>query len=135
MFCRLEIWGCERFCPFPLSPSRRTQRSLLSGNLAQSRALGDFEYKKNDSLSPQAQIITANPDVTCHEIKEDDEFLVLACDGDYVSLRPLITHFLTVIYDRRNLGLYAWIADRVKNNNYGYETPSAVICTKSAHGV
>jgi len=53
----------------------------VNGNLALSRALGDFEFKKNYSLSPQAQIITANPDVTCHEIMEDDEFFVLACDG------------------------------------------------------
>jgi protein phosphatase 2C family protein 2/3 len=53
----------------------------VNGNLALSRALGDFEFKKNYSLSPQAQIITANPDVTCHEIVEDDEFFVLACDG------------------------------------------------------
>jgi serine/threonine protein phosphatase PrpC len=58
----------------------------LSGNLALSRALGDFEFKKNYSLGPQAQIITANPDVTCHEITEDDEFFVLACDGDLGSL-------------------------------------------------
>ena len=61
-------------------------KQSLSGNLALSRALGDFEFKKNYSLGPQAQIITANPDVTCHEIMEDDEFLVLACDGDLGSL-------------------------------------------------
>ena len=60
-------------------------KRLLSGNLALSRALGDFEYKKNSSLSPQAQIITADPDLTCHEIMEDDEFFVLACDGDHGS--------------------------------------------------
>lgn len=53
----------------------------VNGNLALSRALGDFGFKKNYSLGPDAQIITANPDVTCHEITEDDEFFVLACDG------------------------------------------------------
>lgn len=51
------------------------------GNLALSRALGDFEFKKNYSIGPEAQVITANPDVTCHEITDEDEFLVLACDG------------------------------------------------------
>jgi len=51
------------------------------GNLALSRALGDFEFKKNYTLGPEAQIITANPDVTCHEISEEDEFVVIACDG------------------------------------------------------
>jgi len=59
------------------------------GNLALSRALGDFEFKKNYSLGPEAQIITANPDITCHEISEDDEFLVLACDGVDVIFMPL----------------------------------------------
>lgn len=53
----------------------------VNGNLALSRALGDFEFKKNYSLIPEKQIITADPDVTCHEIAEEDEFLILACDG------------------------------------------------------
>lgn len=51
------------------------------GNLALSRALGDFEFKKNYALGPQKQIITADPDVTVHNLTEEDEFLVLACDG------------------------------------------------------
>ncbi|KIK96471.1 hypothetical protein PAXRUDRAFT_305841 [Paxillus rubicundulus Ve08.2h10] len=53
----------------------------VNGNLALSRALGDFEFKKNYSLIPQKQVITADPDVTVHEVTEEDEFLVLACDG------------------------------------------------------
>jgi len=56
---------------------------LALGNLALSRALGDFEFKKNYALSPEKQIITADPDVTCHEITEEDEFLVIACDGQW----------------------------------------------------
>lgn len=54
---------------------------MPKGNLALSRALGDFEFKKNWSLRPEAQIITADPDITCHEITGEDEFLILACDG------------------------------------------------------
>jgi protein phosphatase 2C family protein 2/3 len=46
-----------------------------------SRALGDFEFKKNYSLIPQKQVITSDPDVTAHEITNEDEFFVLACDG------------------------------------------------------
>lgn len=53
----------------------------VNGNLALSRALGDFEFKKNFNLPPERQIITADPDVTCHEMTEEDEFLVIACDG------------------------------------------------------
>jgi serine/threonine protein phosphatase PrpC len=47
--------------------------------------LGDFEFKKNYSLTPDKQIITSNPDITMHEITEDDEFIVLACDGGFLS--------------------------------------------------
>ncbi|KZV70179.1 PP2C-domain-containing protein [Peniophora sp. CONT] len=53
----------------------------VNGNLALARALGDFEYKKNYSIAPEAQIITANPDVIEHKITEEDEFVVIACDG------------------------------------------------------
>ncbi|KAF4577146.1 Protein phosphatase 2C 2 [Pleurotus pulmonarius] len=53
----------------------------VNGNLALSRALGDFEFKKNYSLGVERQVITADPDVTCHDMTEEDEFLVLACDG------------------------------------------------------
>lgn len=53
----------------------------VNGNLALSRALGDFEFKKTPELSPEQQIVTAFPDVTTHEITDDDEFLVVACDG------------------------------------------------------
>ena len=49
--------------------------------MALSRALGDFEFKKSADLSPEQQIVTAYPDVTTHEITDDDEFLVIACDG------------------------------------------------------
>lgn len=58
----------------------------VNGNLALSRAIGDFEFKKNAKLPPEQQIVTAYPDVVVHEISDDDEFLVIACDGMLVSL-------------------------------------------------
>ncbi|KAI1362902.1 phosphatase 2C-like domain-containing protein [Xylaria arbuscula] len=53
----------------------------VNGNLALSRAIGDFEFKKGAELAPEQQIVTAYPDVVVHEISDDDEFLVIACDG------------------------------------------------------
>ncbi|KAK1068248.1 Protein phosphatase 2C 2 [Friedmanniomyces endolithicus] len=53
----------------------------VNGNLALSRAIGDFEFKKSADLPPEQQIVTVYPDVTVHEITEDDEFIVFACDG------------------------------------------------------
>ncbi|KID87849.1 Protein phosphatase 2C [Metarhizium guizhouense ARSEF 977] len=53
----------------------------VNGNLALSRAIGDFEFKKSAELPPEQQIVTAFPDVEEHELTDEDEFLVLACDG------------------------------------------------------
>ena len=75
--------------------------TFLSGNLALSRALGDFEFKKNYSFPPEAQIITADPEVTCHEITEEDEFFVIACDGMASVNSSRDSHSCTL----RNLGL------------------------------
>ena len=69
----------------------------MNGNLALSRAIGDFEFKKSAELAPEQQIVTAYPDVTVHDISDDDEFLVVACDGkprshfnDRVGVQELI---------------------------------------------
>lgn len=53
----------------------------VNGNLALSRALGDFIFKKNLTKSPEEQIVTALPDITVTDITPETEFLVLACDG------------------------------------------------------
>jgi hypothetical protein len=61
----------------------------VNGNLALSRAIGDFEFKKSAELAPEQQIVTAYPDVVVHEISDDDEFLVVACDGKYMFFKWL----------------------------------------------
>lgn len=53
----------------------------VNGNLALSRAIGDFEFKQNFSLEPEEQIVTADPEIIQHTITGEEEFLVLACDG------------------------------------------------------
>ncbi|CAO3677847.1 unnamed protein product [Rhizopus microsporus] len=53
----------------------------VNGNLALSRAIGDFEFKQNNDLPPEKQAVTCHPDVLEHKITDEDEFLVLACDG------------------------------------------------------
>lgn len=58
-----------------------TMEGRINGNLNLSRSLGDFEYKKNPDLPPEAQIITANPDIKTIQLEPADEFLILACDG------------------------------------------------------
>ena len=61
----------------------------VNGNLALSRAIGDFEFKKSAELSPEQQIVTAYPDVITHTISDDDEFLVIACDGQQIKPHSL----------------------------------------------
>lgn len=77
-----------------------SHQAILTGNLALARALGDFDYKKNTSLSPEAQIITCDPEITEHQITEEDEFLVIACDGscEYRVFRSILTDFGLIRY-------------------------------------
>lgn len=53
----------------------------VNGNLALSRALGDFMFKRNENKSAEEQIVTALPDVEIKNITRDHEFLIIACDG------------------------------------------------------
>lgn len=46
-----------------------------------SRALGDFYYKQRSDLPPEQQKVIAVPEIQTLELTEDDEFLVLGCDG------------------------------------------------------
>ncbi|CAF1026453.1 unnamed protein product [Didymodactylos carnosus] len=53
----------------------------VNGNLALSRALGDFIFKRNTDKRPEEQVVTAFPDVMVKNMNEDWEFILLACDG------------------------------------------------------
>lgn len=53
----------------------------VNGNLALSRALGDFVFKKNETKKAEDQIVTAYPDVDIKDLTSDHEFILLACDG------------------------------------------------------
>lgn len=59
----------------------------VNGNLALSRALGDFVFKRNSEKIPEEQIVTAFPDIEEREIGADWEFAVLACDGIWDVMR------------------------------------------------
>jgi len=53
----------------------------IQGNLALSRAIGDFEFKNNHALRPEQQVVTSEPDIEVHQLGDEEEFLILACDG------------------------------------------------------
>ncbi|KAM5578532.1 hypothetical protein ABKV19_008709 [Rosa sericea] len=70
------------------------QVGRVNGSLNLARAIGDVEFKQNKQLPVEKQIVTANPDVTSVEICDDDEFLVIACDGiwDCMSSQQLVDY-------------------------------------------
>lgn len=57
------------------------QWNRVDGDLAVSRAFGDFSYKNRPDLSPHEQKITCFPDIAIHERHDTDDVLILACDG------------------------------------------------------
>lgn len=59
----------------------------VNGNLALSRALGDFSFKNNRHKIAEEQIVTAFPDVEVRPITPEWEFIVMACDGIWDVLR------------------------------------------------
>ncbi|OMO85641.1 phosphatase 2C (PP2C)-like protein [Corchorus capsularis] len=70
------------------------QVGRVNGSLNLARAIGDVEFKQNKSLPAEKQIVTANPDINTVELCDDDEFLVLACDGiwDCMSSQQLVDY-------------------------------------------
>lgn len=53
----------------------------VRGDLAVSRALGDFPFKCNESISAEKQMVSPEPDILVIDRNESDEYLVFACDG------------------------------------------------------
>jgi len=68
----------------------------VNGNLALSRALGDFVFKMNDQLPQSDQIVTCLPDILHEIIGPEWDFIILACDGiwDVLSSQE-VTDFIT----------------------------------------
>lgn len=59
----------------------------VKGNLNLSRGFGDLEYKGNKNLSQEEQMITAFPDIVTEELTEDDQFIIIGCDGIWDCLQ------------------------------------------------
>eukprot|EP00741_Cyanophora_paradoxa_P010585 tig00020537_g10231.t1 len=61
--------------------------NAVNGCLAVSRALGDIDFKDNATETFgqgfRGDLITADPDVHTYTLTDQDEFIVLACDGLY----------------------------------------------------
>lgn len=79
----------------------------VNGNLALSRAFGDFHYKNNEDLPPEQQIVSPCPDVKTLELNDDVDFLVLACDGiwDVLSSEEVVEFVISRLEQSMEPGL------------------------------
>lgn len=77
------------------------EEGRVMGNLNLSRSIGDLEYKRNNGLPPQDQMITAFPELKSEPLSEDCDFMILACDGvwDMMSSQQCVDF----IYSRLNV--------------------------------
>jgi protein phosphatase 2C family protein 2/3 len=71
----------------------------VNGNLAMSRALGDFIFKRNQGQPQQEQIVTAYPEVQVYEVTPELEFVVIACDGIW----EVMSNEKVVVYVRERI--------------------------------
>lgn len=53
----------------------------VNGGLNLTRSFGDFDYKTNEKLPYDQQLIICKPDIKKVERKEEDEFILIGCDG------------------------------------------------------
>ncbi len=72
------------------------------GELSVARGLGDADFKEKDM-----QFVISRPDVFEHSIVDDDEFLVLACDGlyDVMNNQDIASFIKTQLKDHQDQDL------------------------------
>jgi len=75
----------------------------VRGNLALSRAIGDRAYKVPTDFPPDQRQVICVPDILTQDGVNENDFLILACDGIYEA----------DIFTRE--GLVDWVAERLKN--------------------
>lgn len=109
--CVAGVKGEARALSFdhkPMDPKERNriesaggfvEFNRVNGNLALSRAMGDFVFKMNDKLSQSEQIVTCDPDIDHSVVESEWDFILLACDGiwDVLSNQEVVDFITTRI--------------------------------------
>ncbi|OWZ22582.1 Protein phosphatase 2C [Phytophthora megakarya] len=88
-----------------LAAKGQVTKGRIYGMLGVSRAFGDIDFKTGRGEFKSrfnGDLVSATPDVVVHEIKSQDEFMVLGCDGLYDVMEPQdVVNFV-----RAKLGLH-----------------------------
>jgi len=85
------------------SAGGRVMIQRINGSLAVSRALGDFDYKQNKNMGALDQLVSPDPEVTCIERDERDNYFMIACDGIYdVMSNEEVIHFINDRFQRED---------------------------------
>ena len=69
----------------------------VNGELAMSRAMGDFQYKENKKLGVSQQMVICIPDIAVHERCDDDIVMVVACDGKLMEMYLFVCFCFSVV--------------------------------------
>ncbi|XP_028620945.1 protein phosphatase 1B [Grammomys surdaster] len=107
----------------------------VNGSLAVSRALGDYDYKCVDGKGPTEQLVSPEPEVYEIVRAEEDEFVVLACDGiwDVMSNEELcefVKSRLEVSEDLENV--CNWVVDTCLHKGSRDNMSVVLVCFSNA---
>jgi len=112
------------------------KQNRVDGQLALSRAFGDWSYKNNSALSYHEQKVIAVPDVT-NEIMYEGDTLLVCCDGLFEQLsREAVAKFVhqSLQKDRRRdpAAIVAELLDEVLH--HGSKDNMSCICIRLQDG-
>ena len=100
----------------------------VNGDLAVSRAFGDFQFKNNKELPMESQAVTTVPDMFVHDFEEGD-ILIVACDGVFESnfSNEEVSAFVADTLDES--GDPSWTACRVVDEAFHRGSKDNISCT------
>ena len=93
----------------------------VNGNLNLSRSIGDLKYKQIPGLRRCEQMITAEPDIMEIVLNEDDEFLIIGCDGiwDCLTNEEAVDYVLKRIHQKAPQDILTEMFDKIISKDPG----------------
>jgi serine/threonine protein phosphatase PrpC len=105
------------------------QQGRVNGTLGLSRSFGDYEYKHFSKRPYEQQTVVSVPDILEMERREEDQFLLLACDGvweRYVTSNQKMVSHLRQLREKHGNG--KTVMDKLFNDMVAKELREMVGC-------